>query len=552
MRKLFEIVSPADKVEEAKNALKRRAQRSPKVRQALQKSAETVANWITQGGMWFGDSFDERNAKRLHHIKRWKRKPGQVLVYDTTGKPVRVFEANGNSPVEKEAWALASILWAWNMIESDPLRWGKDRIEFSARAVPGIKQGTRLNKEQVAEIREKFGEDQFAFRVQVLHSYRQTATREGMLAFAQWADSKVDLRMPVVTSEPVDKLDVEDDREATSAHDIFTSSEGRSRWHYVYLDGEITGTPVATWKEDEGGIDEELDRGGFRRREDLYQPITRAQFAKAKAEEIKRTQEVLERSRRRRRGEATPEELEEHRRFMANLHKAKPDVEDAWRTARQTPKMVNGQVYALQDGKMVLTSPAEAAAQSRQRLEAILERRRQPYQPPQYTGYKVKQVGRLAGENASAFNDDDVEEEVVNEREVRASAKAEERAAKSAMEQSRADFERIALLAHDTVEVIKHQAEDVPESDLELLEESLEYFLTGDDPDDDLDLAKAMSEVPELAAHVAQRRANRTSNAPKGLVGAIARERTKKGDRLNATLFLRGLAALEAAANAAD
>lgn len=147
MRKLFEIVSPADKVEEAKNALKRRAQRSPKVRQALQKSAETVANWITQGGMWFGDSFDERNAKRLHHIKRWKRKPGQVLVYDTTGKPVRVFEANGNSPVEKEAWALASILWAWNMIESDPLRWGKDRIEFSARAVPGIKQGTRLTKE---------------------------------------------------------------------------------------------------------------------------------------------------------------------------------------------------------------------------------------------------------------------------------------------------------------------------------------------------------------------------------------------------------------------
>lgn len=551
MRKTFEHVSPADKVEKAVKALRARAENSSNVERALRSSAERVADWITQGGLWFGETHEERDAQRLAHLKKWKRKPGQVLVYDTTGRPVRVYEATGRDPVQKEAWAVEAINRAWEMIKTNPLKWGMDKVEFSARAVPGIKQGTRLSKEQVAEIRAKFGDDQFAFRVQTLLRYRQTPTLEGLLAFAEWADSKLDLRMPVVTSEPVDKLDVEDDREATSAHDIFTSSEGRSRWHYLYLDGEITGTPVLTWKEEAGGIDDEFDRGGYRRREDLYSPVTRAEYAKAKAEAIARTQQVLEKSRRRCSGEATPEEREEFQRYMANIHKAKPEVDEA-RSRRNSPTLVDGKVYVFQDGKMRLVSAQEAAEQSRQRYEAILERRRRPYQPPQYPGYTVKQVGRLAGENASAFKDDEIEEELVNERDARTSAKAEERAIKSAMEQSRADYERTRRLADDFVEVLANQAKDVPQSDLELLEESLSFFLTGEDPDDDLDLDKAMSAVPELAEHVAQSRARRSSNAPKGLIGAIAQERTKKGDRLNATLFLRGLAALEAAANAAD
>ena len=56
-----------------------------------------------------------------------------------------------------------------------------------------------------------------------------------------------------------------------------------------------------------------------------------------------------------------------------------------------------------------------------------------------------------------------------------------------------------------------------------------------------------MASEEELAEHVAMSRARRTSNAPKGLIGAIAKERAKKSDRLTATFFTRGLAALEAA-----
>lgn len=546
MRKTFEHVSPAPEVEKARKALRARAENSSKVAVALRSSAERVADWITQGGLWFGETYEDREALRLSHLSKWDRQPGQVLIYDTIGRPVRVYEASGRDAVQKEAWAVEAVARAWDMIESNPLRWGMDKVEFSARAVPGIKQGTRLTKEQVAEIREKFGDDQFAFRVQTLLRYRQTPTREGLLAFERWADSKLDLRTPVVTSEPVDRLDVEDAREATSAHDIFTSVEGRSRWHYIFLDGEVTGTPVVTWKEGAGGLDEEFDPGGWRRREDLYSPITRAQYAELTAKENAHWQRVMEESSRRASGEATPEEKEAFRRFMANIQKAKPPMDMA-ESRRLSPTMVDGMVYTLRDGKMTLVPAQEAVEFSRRVYEAILEKRRETYQPPQYPGYKVKRVGRLAGENVSAFDDDEIEEELVNEREVRASAKAEERTVKSAMEQSRADYEHRRRLADDVVEVLTNQKADVPQSDLELLEESLDYFLTGEDPDDDLDLDKAMSEIPELAEHVAMSRARRTSNAPKGLIGAIAKERAKKSDRLTATFFTRGLAALEAA-----
>lgn len=545
MRRPFELAA-SPRVEHQISLLRKRAQRNPKVRQALLRTAKRIADLITLGGMWYGYTFEEREAKRMAYFAKWDWKPGDMMIYDPYGKPVRPFRAKGNTPEEQKAWTIAALRWAWHMIETEPLKWGRDRIEFSARAIPGVKQGTRLSKEQVAEVRERFGEDQFAFRVQVLHSYRRTATPQGKRAFAEWADSKVDLSLPVVTSEPVDRLDVEDDREATSAHDIFSSSEGRSRWHYVYLDGEITGIPVVTWKETDDSSDDEFDPGGYKRRADLYSPVTREEFAKAKAEEVARAQAMLERSKRRLRGETTPEEKEAFLRFMANIARAVPETGEVV-AKRTTGTRSDGMRYSIRNGKAVLVPKEEVVAANRRRYEAILERRRRRYQPPEYPGYTVKQVGRLAGEKASVFTDDDIPEEVVSEREVRSSQLAEERRNKSALEQSAVDWERRATLAADINEVLMHQKDDVPESDYELLEESLHFFQTGEDPDADLDLDKAIAAVPELADSLAQMRARRSSNAPKGLIGAVAYERAKRGDRLNATLFTRGLSSLEAA-----
>lgn len=535
--------------------LAKRVERYEKARKAHRSTALRVARWIVNMGDHFGETSAIRNDKRVAHILEHKPQFGDILVVDLSGNAVRWLVGSGNAPIERAAWTVAAVRAAYRIVLEEPEAVCFDRVEYSARSIRGVPQGTRLNQDKVKELREELGEDLFHFQVQVLHRYPQNAPREVLQAFEERADRRVDWRLPNITSEAVNHVEVDDPREAESVHFEFGLRHHDSMWHHMFVDEEPFSL-TRTWVEDDSTFDDEVDRYGFARREDLYNPRTIEEVQAERAQVVNRYRHLIARGRAVQHSPAGSKLRQDLRRFLDNVYRSQErggsarlaSLEEIAARTGSSPSRSTGGSAHQENGDV----PSPEGTRAQEVMDAILARRRQ-VEPPtnKWEGYRVIQVGRLAGEydrteKLEAGLDEGSPELAVDEQVAVASLPQERADKKSLDDVSRADFDRRALLAKDTEEVLRHQKEDVPQTDLELLEESVAYFLTGEDPDEDLDIEKAYAEVPGLRAAMAPHRARRaTQNAPRGLMASVARERAKKGDRLTATYFLRGLQDLE-------
>lgn len=534
-------------IQQEVDALRARAKANVKVRSALEDAARQAAELISHGG--FPAATSEIAArKRSEAFKAWSWQRGDTVLRDRNGGWLRPYRGRGNTPKQRMAWAHAVNVWALHLIASDS-SYALDRVDYSARAVPGVRQGTRLSAELVDKVLSESLDDA-TIRIQTLPKYRAGAATEAYAKFQDRFDEGHD-GTPLVESTPIDH-----------------HNEGRSRWHFCQVDGSPVGEVVGTWTESDATIDDEVDPRRFLRDgdersrvyalrslasegKDLQQRYVSIFLrwkkmcetdARIRAAKIAKAKAVTERSTRALRRELSPKEHDEHRRYLAH-------VVTGQRLAEALDSSSIGSSESMPKRQRRLTQEEKDRMQEvSDRAHAVYERSLRPQPLPTWPDhFKVVKVGNLAAKANDSRDDVKASSAGASKSEGTSTRPKPRKRAPSALERH---FDEVnahrAQLEADEAELLAHQVEDLDgKSDVDLLEETSSFFDSGIDPDSDLDLDRATQAVPELSQHGSTQAGKRDRNLPRGLIGALAQARLRQEDLQR---FTRGMDALETAA----
>lgn len=525
------------------DALRTRAQRYPEVRARLKSDAEACAVLIAHNGFPAATPKAFASARKKYWAA-WRWESGDVVLKDQNGKPVRPYRGRGRTPAARRAWAYAVQVWALALLSNEAERFVLDRVEYSARGIKGHRQGARLSATVVSALKARDPE-LVGLKTQKLVKYRPNVMRTDYGGVLDALDPSA-YAVPEVAIVAVD-----DGGEG--------ASEGRSRWGHLFVDGRPFGAPVTSWVEPGKTADDEADPRGWLRRSDeragvpwgagvfgvdevepeerkrLEATLKRCAKKALKrlqgegAQRVAQARRAIVRSRRILRGRATNEERRAHARFLNLVVQGQRAFESEQIAARDSAP------------KPAFPSRAEAdAARAREETAfAVFQRSIAP-----------KPTARSIHEDRKETDEERLEREAT----VLAAARAE--AHEKAPKFLGSNLVGRRTLDDDVVtrqmQLLKEEEElecfrfiDVPNTDIELLEESIRFFEKGIDPDADLNLELALQNVPALREHV--REEKRSSKAPRGLIGSLAHARVRQ---LNLSRFERGVAGLQEALTA--